>query len=210
MPRAWCVRLEPWFTSRTADALRAAHGAEGVIADLFVRFVAEARGRTPSFAQGAFDATDALVPNRVRDGFRFELVLRPDARTAPATDFLPRSRFDALRGLAPGAQADALRDALLDGWSDSNPHARDLARPDGQALQPLAEHGVAADGTSSLADPSALFLARLRIPTVQAPEAVAPGARPDAVFAALDASRIDNRSRRFAVPGDALAALLGL
>ena len=210
VPRAWCLRLEPWFAAQSADALRAAHGAQGVVADLFVRFIAVARGRTPSFAQGAFDATDALVPNRLRDAFRFDLVLRPDAVAAPATDFLPRSRFDAVRALDPAARAAAVRDALLDGWGEANAHGHDLARPDGQALPPLAEHGVSADGSSSLADPSALFLARLRIPTVQAPEAVPPGARPDPDFAALDPSRIDNRSRAFAAPADALAAVFGI
>ncbi|MGM9480216.1 hypothetical protein ACS5PN_03385 [Roseateles sp. NT4] len=211
VPRAWCVRLEPWFIAQTADALRAAHGADGVVADLFLRFTPQARGRTPSFAQGAFDATDALVPNRVRDAFRFELVLRPDAKDAPATDFLPHSRFDAVRAMTPADRPDALRQALLDGWDDTtNPHAHDLARPDGEALPPLPEHGTASDGVTSLADPTALFLARLLIPTVEAPAAVPPGIRPTADFTALDASRIDNTSRRFAYPADALAAVFGI
>ncbi|MDR7271945.1 hypothetical protein J2X20_004619 [Pelomonas saccharophila] len=211
VPRSWCVRLEPWFLAQPADALRAAHGAQGVVADLFLRFTPQARGRTPSFAQGAFDATDALVPNRVRDAFRFELVLRPDAKDAPATDFLPRSRFQAVRALDPADRPDALRDALLDGWNDAtNDHARDLARPDGEALPPLPEHGAAADGSASLADPTSLFLARLLIPTLEAPAAVPPGTRPTADFTALDASRIDNTSRRFAYPADALAAVFGI
>jgi hypothetical protein len=216
VPRAWCLRLEPWFLAQSADALRAAHGPEGVVADLFLRFAAVARGRTPSFAQGAFDATDALVPNRVRDAFRLELVLRPDARLAPATDFLPRSRFEKVRALDAAERVDAVRDALLDGWSATNPHAHDLARPDGEALAPLAEHGPLANSRSSLVDPSALFLARLRIPTVQAPDDVPAGARPDADFAALAAppppgtTRIDNLSRRFAAPADALAAVFRL
>jgi len=211
VPRAWCLRLEPWYLARPADALRAAHGAQGVVADLFLRFTPQARGRTPSFAQGAFDATDALVPNRVRDAFRFELVLRPDAKDAPATAFLPRSRFDAVRALAPADRPDALREALLAGWNDAtNPHARDLARPDGEALPPLPEHGAAADGSASLADPTSLFLARLLIPTVEAPAAVPPGTRPTADFTALGAAQIDNTSRRFAYPADALAAVFGI
>lgn len=209
VPRAWCLRLEPWWAARTADELRAAHGAQGVVVDLFLRFAAVARGRTPSFAQGAFDATDATVPNRLRDAFRFDLVLRPDARTAPDTAVLPTSRFQVLQGVAnadPADRATALADALLDGWAQANPHAHDLARPDSLVLPPLPEHGAGL----ALVDTAALFLARLRIPTLQAPDEVAPGAKPDPDFAALDATRIDNRSRRFAVPADALAALADL
>jgi hypothetical protein len=70
----------------------------------------------------------------------------------------------------------------------------------------LPEHGAGL----AVVDTTALFLARLRIPTLQAPEDVAPGSKPDADFAALDAARIDNRSRRFVVPADAFAALAGL
>lgn len=207
VPRAWCLRLEPWWAARTADELRAAHGAEGVVADLFLRFAAVARGRTPAFAQGAFDATDATVPSRLRDAFRFDLVLRPDARSAPDTAVLPTSRFQALQVVAEADRAAALADALLDGWADAtNPHAQDLARPDSAVLPPLPEHGAGL----ALVDTRAVFLARLRLPTLQAPGDVAPGARPAADFAALDDSRVDNRPRRFAVPADALAALQGL
>lgn len=212
VPRAWCVRLEPWFAAQPADALRAAHGPQGVVADLFLRFTAQARGRTPAFAQGAFDATDALVPNRVRDAFRFELVLRPDAKNAPATDFLPRSRFEKTRTLAdPSQRPDALRLALLDGWNDAeNPHARDLARPDGEALPPLPEHGETADDAASLVDPASIFLARLVIATAELPADVPAGARPTPDFAALVTAGIDNLSRRFAYPSDALAAVFGI
>jgi hypothetical protein len=206
VPRAWCLRLEPWWAARTADELRAAHGAQGVVVDLFLRFAAVARGRTPSFAQGAFDATDATVPNRLRDAFRFDIVLRPDARSAPDSAVLPTSRFQVLQGVADADRATALADALLDGWAEANPHAQDLARPDSTVLPPLPEHGAGL----ALVDTTALFLARLTIPTLQPPEDVAPGDKPDPDFAALDASRIDNRSRRFAVPADAFAALSGL
>ena len=104
-----------------------------------------------------------------------------------------------------------MRDALLDGWNDTdNPHAHDLARPDGEALPPLPEHGPAADGSDSLADPTSLFLARLLIPTVEAPAAVPAGTRPTPDFTALDAAHIDNGSRRFAYPADALAAVFGI
>lgn len=205
VPRAWCLRLENWWAARSADELRAAHGAQGVVVDLFLRFAAVARGRTPSFAQGAFDATDALVPNRLRDAFRFDLVLRPDAKDAPQASMLPMTRFAALRGVAEAERAVALAEALLDGWAIGNAHAHDLARPDSVTLPPLAEHGAGL----SMVDTMSIFLARLRIPTLESPEAVAPTAKPTVDFAALDAESIDNRSRRFVVPADAIAALQG-
>lgn len=194
VPRPWCLRVEPWLRSRSDDALRAALGAEGVVADLYLAFAARGRGATPAFAHGAFDATDALVPARVRDAFVFSLVLRPEAKDAPAAPtFLPRMRFAAVRALAtPAERSAAARAALLDGWDAA------LARPNGETLAPLAEHAVGVD-------PASVFLARVRLP------ASLPAGEPRPVFD-LDTfsdALIDNSSRAFVVPGDLLAAVLG-
>ena len=191
VPRPWCLRLPPWVASKSNDALRAALGAEGVVADLYVRFLSRGRGATPAFAHGAYDATDALVPSRVRDAFAFELRLRPEAKDDPAApNHLPRQRFAALRALPPAERADAARAALLDGWGPS------LARPDGQALERLQEHAVGVDA-------AAVFLARVRLPA-GAPDA---DGRPVFDLDAFDDSRIDNESRAFVVPNDMLAAI---
>ena len=191
VPRPWCLRLAPWVASKSNDALRAALGAEGVVADLYVRFLSRGRGATPAFAHGAYDATDALVPSRVRDAFAFELCLRPEAKDAPAApNHLPRQRFAALRALAPADRADAARAALLDGWGPA------LARPDGEALARLQEHAVGVDA-------AAVFLARVRLPA-GAPDA---DGRPVFDLDAFDDSRIDNESRAFVVPNDMLAAI---
>lgn len=193
VPRPWCLRLAPWLRSKTSDALRDAHGAQGVVADLYLRFVAAGRGRTPAFAQGAFDATDALVPARVRDAFKFELVLRPEAKDDPAApEHLPRQRFAALAAMPAAERLGAVRASLLDAWDHR------LARPDGETLAPLQEHAVGVD-------PSAVWLARLRLPTTGAD----PDGRPQPDYGALDDDRIDNEARAFVLPTDLLFALAG-
>ena len=191
VPRPWCLRLAPWVAAQSGNALRAALGAQGVIADLYLRFASRGRGATPAFAHGAYDATDALVPSRVRDAFVFELVLRPEPKDDPAApNHLPAQRFAALRAQAPADRVNAARAALLDGWDDS------LARPDGEALAPLREHAVGVDASS-------VFLARVRLPA-GAPDA---DGRPVFDLDTLDDTRIDNTSRAFVVPNDMLAAI---
>lgn len=193
VPRPWCLRLPEWLRAQSADALRAALGPQGVVADLYLRYVARGRGATPAFAQGAYDATDALTPARVRDAFRFSLVLRPEAAADPAApNFLPQPRFAALRGLPEAGRGAALRDALLDGWDGR------LARADGAALAPLREHAIGVD-------PAAVFLARLRVP---ATPAAAPEQPPDFDLDALGDAQVDNHARSFVLPNDLIAALL--
>ena len=192
VPRPWCLRLAPWVASKSNDALRAALGPEGVVADLYLRFASRGRGATPAFAHGAYDATDALVPSRVRDAFLFELLLRPEARDEPAApNHLPRQRFAALRAMAPAERLDAARAALLDGW-DAAPGA---ARRRGA--------GAAAASTRVGVDAAALFLARLRLPAGP-PDA---DGRPVFDLDSFDDARIDNESRAFVVPNDMLAAI---
>ena len=197
VPRPWCLRLAPWLAALSADALRAALGPQGVVADLYLRAVARGRGATPAFAHGAYDATDALAPSRVRDAFRFVLRLRPEAAADPgAPNFLPEPRFAALRSVPAADRAAALRDALLDGWDDT------LARPDGAALAPLREHGPNVD-------PASLFLARVRLPAVAAdPADAASDGRPLFDLDALGDAQVDNHARCFVLPNDLIAALL--
>ena len=104
VPRPACLRLQVWFDAEVAadggDRLRRAaypnldrflsaralaeagsNGlppvpARGVVADVFVRFVACARGLTPSFATGPFDALNAVATSRVRDAYELHLVAR--------------------------------------------------------------------------------------------------------------------------------------
>jgi hypothetical protein len=190
VPRPWCLRLQTWIDALSDDALRAALGPQGVVADLYLRFASRGRGATPAFAHGAYDANDALVPSRVRDAFVFELVLRPEAKDDPAAPaHLPRQRFASLRGTPAADRAGALGNALLDGWDQR------LARPNGETLAPLQEHGPKVDA-------AAIFLARVRLP------ATAAEPRPVLDLSAFGDAQIDNLSRAFVVPNDLLSALL--
>jgi hypothetical protein len=124
-------------------------------------------------------------------------VLRPEAAANPAgPQFLPQPRFAELRGAAAETRATALREALLRAWDDS------LTRPDGAALQQLAEHGEGVD-------PSSVFLARVRLPATPAEELPPPAEhRPEFDLDALIDDHIDNLSRSFVLPNDLIAALI--
>ena len=190
VPRPGACALRPGWRRRATMRCAPRSGRRGVVADLYLRWVARGRGATPAFAHGAYDATDAIAPARVRDAFP----LRPGAAAEAAADpaapnFLPEARFAALRSVAAAERAAALREALRDGSNDA------LARPDGAALVPLREHGPGVD-------PASVFIARLRLP------AVAGDARPDIDLDALADEHVDNHSRCFVLPNDLTAALL--
>src|SRR5689334_18486754 len=80
VPRDACIRLDNWYSAQTAsDLVQGFHAAaNGVIVDVFLRFVACDRALTPAFATGPFDATDYASPSRVRDGYKLELVIRKE------------------------------------------------------------------------------------------------------------------------------------
>ena len=177
VPRPACVRVQPWFDAAFAadggDALRrAAYSnlnrflsdraiaeagtegrpaipARGVVADVFLRFIACARGLTPSFASGPFEALDAVATSRVRDAYELQLV--PRDGLDDAFDGLPSPGPD-LAAIADVAQRRArLQDAILDSYPASG-----RAATSGE-LDPLPEHPNDVDRT-------AVFLARVVIP----------------------------------------------
>lgn len=146
----WCIRLARWFASQETGALRAAVDRSGVpvavVADLFLSVADCGRGKTPSFAQGPFDALDALVPARLAEEPSFELVLRPE--TAP-----PKPRND---WPAASSSADDKREAVL------NAYRSKAVAIDNGGLPLLLEQ---VDGHER----SALLLARIRIPATSDP-----------------------------------------
>ncbi len=82
VPRAWCIRLGGWYNAQDVAELRQGLKGppyNGVVADVFVRFVTCERGKTPAFASGPFDALDAVQPSRLRDAHHLGLVIRKDA-----------------------------------------------------------------------------------------------------------------------------------
>jgi hypothetical protein len=122
VPRDACIRLDRWFGAQTAsDVTQGLHGdAAGVIADVFIRFVACERGKTPAFATGPFDATDYAAPSRVRDGYKLELVIRaegvPPVPQNPWPDLASEPDITTRRA--------ALQTAIFDAWGAAA-HQRD-------------------------------------------------------------------------------------
>lgn len=184
-----CIRLDRWYRGEpAADVNDAFHGDpdNGVIADLFVRFVACERGKRPAFAEGAVASLDAVTASRVRDAAEAELVLR----TEPDPP-LPRSPWPDLAALPEAERPARLREALLDAWRESS----DDSSVGDLDLLPEQLPGQ---------DPTSVFLARI----VVAAEPPAAGERP--VRAAGSAVTVSNDSREFVYTANALARWLGL
>jgi hypothetical protein len=181
-----CIRLARWFAAAETGALRAAiHRAPRVaveaalVVDVFLAAQSCARGKTPAFATGPFDALDAVVPSRLAEAAALDLVPRaeggPDPIPAPA-NFWP----------AADAGRETLLQAVLGSWDGGT------AAISNEGLDPLAEHVAGRD-------PSALFLARVAIPVDLAEDAPA-GTRP--VLDLVERVSVDNGARPFVfLPG---------
>jgi hypothetical protein len=193
-----CIRLDRWYRGQPADALiEALHPRTpplpddpygGVVVDLFIRFHACERGKTPAFAAGPFDALDAVVASRLRDAYRLELVLRPE--DAPPQ---PRSRWPDGSAIADApTRAATLRSAIYDAWREGT----DSWNDDGPL--PLPEH---APGQN----PTAIFLARLVLPATAEIDDLGRPTR-----TAGEDVTIQDEARPFVYPTDLLAQLAGL
>lgn len=187
VPGDTCIRLDRWF-----DAQPDAHliggfkpSVSGVVVDVFVRYVACERGKTPAFASGPFDALDAVQPARLRDGYEVTLYVRQEPDPPP----LPQPLWPALSGDDATRKSD-LQAAIFAAWREGN----DAWDKDG--LKPLPEHVPGQDATSVL-------LARLVLP------ATLPGGGGRPVRNAADIVP-NNGVRRFVYPPAALARWLGL
>ncbi|MGH7943384.1 MAG: hypothetical protein ACREF9_00015 [Opitutaceae bacterium] len=177
VPREACLRLRRWFdfgASRDPrdedsddeildrDDLRLAWRADAgidrggaVVADVFLAFHPCDRGYTPAFASGPFDALDASQPSRVRDAH--ELTLAP--RTEPDAELQNQIGFDhwaGITGATPGARLASDRERSLDAWGALTPPAQNHA-------------GNFRENPPGV-DPTAVLLARLRLPSAAAPQ----------------------------------------
>jgi len=202
VPREACLRLRRWYefiagsepssTGLDAGDLRVAWRADAtltaggaVVADVFLVFHECPRGYTPAFASGPFDALDASQPSRVRDGYELKLVLRTEADAD-----LPEAA-DPWASIAGATLADRLaaaEQAALELW-----HRQSQPAPENPA-------GV---------DPTAVLLARLRLPAAPSPSAAtAPipdwsaGVWPD------DEANVDNAVRHLLLPPAAVRRLI--
>lgn len=175
----WCIHLARWFVAQdTARLVAALHPAPrtpfdlAVVADVFLSARDCGRGMTPSFAQGPFDALDALVPARLAEEPQFELVLRAEGGTIPS----PKNGWPA-----QSASREAKLAAVLGSWDTG------LSGDLDEGLDPLAEH---VPGN----DLSAVLLARIAIPVTR------PADSPASTPPTLDLTkrpRVDNGLRPF-------------
>ena len=169
IPRTACIRLNPWFKGEDPGDLRqsyyqtvtiaahkekdkdgkdvvvAKHDVSGVVTDLFIRFVACERGKTPAFATGPFDGLDNARPSRIRDGYKLKLF--PRKRSDPKDGNLPLPE-----NLWPNNKAD-LPESIFNNWKLMTARTEITNN-----LEPLAEH-LAGQDTSYV------FLARIVFPT---------------------------------------------
>jgi hypothetical protein len=155
------------------------------VADVLLAFHPCPRGYTPAFASGPFDALDASQPSRVRDSYELSLVLRTEADVDLPTAFDPWG--DVTGGTLEERLTRAV-DVSLGLWDRAGDPA------------PEIPPGV---------DPTAVLLARLRLPAQPAVTGEdAP--RPDwsaAVWAGRE-SRLNNRVRHVVLPAAAVRRLL--
>ena len=193
LPRKACIRLDPWYKNQTTGDLfqafkpnAVAAGSGGVIADVYIRFVACETGKTPALSTGPFDATDGVVPSRLRDAWELKLFVRTEPADPPP---LPANPWQAF-----GADPAKLRTAIFNAWHDDPDLPQDQRERDSDGkLRPLA-------GQPQGADPAVLFLARIAIPTDHAARPVRDAGRKVVAF---------NDKRLFAIPVGALAVWAG-
>lgn len=191
VPRSACIRLNRWYTwnvENKPDALiQGWHGEpyNGVVVDVFIRFVVCETGKTPAFAAGPFDALDAVSPSRLRDYYELDLVIREEHDPIP----LPVSRWPDLASIANEAdRKTALQEAILDAWGDEWDNG-DLARS--------VEH-------TETQDPTSVFLARLVLLATEGENGEPPVRIPDGTV------DVDNHSRMFVPTAEILASWLGI
>jgi hypothetical protein len=121
-----------------------------LIVDVFLRFAACDREKTPAFATGPFDALDAVQPGRIRDAFELQLAPRGEANPA-----VPESYWAPL-GSVPKAQRQArFRQLVFGAWDRFRPR---------DSNDPFANDPVVPDYFDPRNDKHWIFLARLLIP----------------------------------------------
>jgi hypothetical protein len=165
-----CIRLQRWLDATEAgrddgvdgllrsERLRKAYRPDDpastapgkVIVDVFLRFAACERDKTPAFATGPFDALDAVQPARIRDGFELQLVPRGEQNPPAPADY-----WRVPSGTTRAQRAAALQEKIFGAW-DRFRHRR----PD----DPAANDPVVPDWLDPRNDRHWIFLARLLIP----------------------------------------------
>lgn len=144
-----CLRLARWFAFQVAQpGARLKPFVNGprrfFVGDLFLRFKECPQGLRPGFPEPAADATDAIVPSRTNDAFELQLVPRdcdPETTLPP----VPASRFPA-----PATTRAALLAAVYAAYDPGSP-------------------SIDREYPAGFADPTAVFLSRVRLRLLDAP-----------------------------------------
>lgn len=215
VPAEACLKLERWYWQDglvlsdfgvfNAVDFRVSPGAvglpaTGVVADLFLRFRPDARGKTPAFATGPFDATDAVVQARMRDGYELRLVPRTQANPPPA---VPVSAFPDTTEANLALRRAALRNAVFNAWKGSR--TEELAQLWASTFIPPSLLIDPEQPDHKVRDPAWVFLARVVLGTQVGTETRGALVRPK-----LDGTAfIDNDLRPFALTAAALARWIG-
>ncbi len=181
VPVRCCIRVRRWYEGYEPNQLNVYQkGSTGtfstnldssslpghaLVADLFLRFYACERGKTPAFVAGPFDATDAVVASRRRDGYELRLVVRteqvppspPD--TIPLPPPVPASPFPSPSTIAdPSARRAALQEAIFSAWTGGREATL-------KGLMPRLPAELCVSDGKEESDPAWVFLARLIIGT---------------------------------------------
>lgn len=145
-----CLRLQPWLAGLKGPLVLHGESKNVLVADVFIRFVAAPRGYTPAYAAGPYDATDAVTPARIRDSYRLELLQRTEK--GHLEDNLPKDPWADLVDVTDlDERKQKLQELILNGWKGGTDQW------DTHGPVPLPEH-------VKDQNPTALFLARLKIP----------------------------------------------
>jgi hypothetical protein len=209
LQRDACLRLDRWWeyhrTEKPGALTQAFDAAAGaVVAHVFLQFEPCARGLTPAFATGPFDALNAVQAARLRDGYR--LSLEPAAYALGNDPRRPRRPFG-------GVAAELLAPAIMAVNALSSPTLEEAAEAVRQVVEPrLAAMREALldwtppaapnlpEGFPPEADPQGVLLARVEIPASAGNPPSAPGA-----------ARVpDNSVRGFVLPANLAARALQL
>jgi hypothetical protein len=213
LARPQCLRLKRWFDylaaaepdltpenedDRTDLAAafhpQAATGAGVIIADVFLSFHECGRAPSPAFATGPFDALDASQPSRTRDAHELKLVLRKESdgalqeppNTPVAFDPWRQALSDAAGDPANDNVVKQLRVASLAAWNA-------LGVAEKTSESPVHEY-------PALFDPTALLLARVRLPASRASVTGPPVGEFTAAAWTNPAAQINNFVRNFVIP----------
>jgi hypothetical protein len=119
-----CISLARWFAAQSTPLLRSAVQrsprvtvAAAVVLDVFLSAHDCARAKTPALAAGPFDALDAVVPARLADSHRLELVPRAEGPPGPIP--VPQNFWtDPLSEPNPAERQRRMLEAVLGSWDE--------------------------------------------------------------------------------------------